>query len=306
MTNAEIAVLRPGDTSKTTPFTIAIIANPALVRLKGSGTFVVDPVIATKANFVACAAYVVQCLYGTLPGQSEQLLAAPAIAPNVRIISVFVTGLPAINTNSLVAEDNVSNIAETRRTMFDPFLTTHAPGEVADVAYAVTASPTHTGASAWFTTDDDTQPGIPFTIDGLRMFHRYARIIPGTVVLPVTSNSLTALHEFQHALSSYSNGSIVDLYVDDGPGFNSKAGRPIPLQFANYNGTVYASDLYRDGIRYPPSWLSYHSDPHDSSNPVIMDDYWLGGGGATPSICQNDKITRQFLQDRMIAKIGRP
>jgi hypothetical protein len=306
MSGVVIGELRMGDTSKTNPFTIAIIANPALERPKGSGTFVIDPIVARKPDFDACAAYVVECLYGTLPGQSEQLLAPPMIAPNVRIISVFVSGLPAIHANSLVAEDDVSNIAEPRRTLFEPFVNTYATGELVDVAYAVTASPTHTRASAWFTTDDDVRPGDPFTIDGLTMYHRHFQVVPGTVALPVTSTSLTALHEFQHALSSYTNGSIVDLYVDDGPGFNSKTGRPIPADFAYYNGTIYASDLIRCGLNYPPTWSSYHSDPHDPTNPVVMDNYWLGGSGATPNVCRNDKITQQFLQDRLIAKINRP
>ncbi len=259
-----------------------------------------------KSDFDACAAYVIECLYGTLPGEAEQLLTPPAIAPNARIISLFVSGLPAIQANSLVAEDNVSNIAEPRRTLFEPFLSTHAAGEVADVAYAVTASPTHTRASAWFTTDDDTRPGDPFTLDGLTMYHRYFQVVPGTVALPVTSTSLTALHEFQHALSSYTNGSVVDLYVDDGPGFNCKTGRPIPPNFAGYSGTTYASDLSRNGIGYPTGWSSYQPDPHDPTNPVVMDDYWLGGSGVTPNACQNDKITRQFLQDRLISRINRP
>lgn len=306
MNGTATTVLRPGDTSKINPFTIAIIANPALERPKGSGAFVVDPIVAMKSNFDACAAYIVECLFGTLPGQAERLLAPPAIAPNVRIISVFVTGLSAADANSLVAEDNVSDLVEARRTRFDPFLSTHAAGETADVAYAVTASPTHTRASAWYTTDDDLRPGDPFTINGSSRVHRYFHLVPGTVALPVSSTSLTALHEFQHALSSYSNGSVVDLYVDDGPGLNSEVGRPIPAQFAIYNGSSYASDMLRDGLGYPPTWSSYHPEPHDPTNPVVMDNYWLGGGGATPNVCQNDKLTRQFLQDRLIAKMKRP
>jgi hypothetical protein len=68
MSDPVIEELRKGDTSKTNPFTIAIIANPALERPKGSGVFVLDPIVARKSDFDACAAYVIECLYGTLPG----------------------------------------------------------------------------------------------------------------------------------------------------------------------------------------------------------------------------------------------
>lgn len=46
MSDPVMEELRKGDTSKTNPFTIAIIANPALERPKGSGVFVVDPIVA--------------------------------------------------------------------------------------------------------------------------------------------------------------------------------------------------------------------------------------------------------------------
>jgi hypothetical protein len=301
-----IKELRPGDRTKSCPFTIAIVSNPALESPSGSGHFVVDPITSNQAAFDTCAAYVNDCLFGRLPGQAEQLLNDPAVAPGVRVVSLFISGLAAVDSNALVAEDSAqkSDLVMTRRIRFKPFLAAYRLS--ADVVYAVTGSTTHTRASSYFTTDDDGKGGVPFTLDGAQYFHRYENLIPGTVALPVTSQSLTALHEFGHALSSYSNGMIVDLYVDDGPGVNSKRSRPIPPTFATYNGAGYATDAARDSLGYPPLWQSYHCALIDAGYPAVMDNYWRGGGGATPDSCQHDQITRQFLKDRLLAKIGRP
>jgi hypothetical protein len=301
-----IKVLRQGDATKPDPFTIVIASNPALEAPWKSNTFVVDPITAAQPAFDACADYVVDSLFGTLPGQAEALLADPAIGPRVKIVSLFISGLNPEDSNSLVAQDGVSNIAIARRTVFSPFLGRY--GLQADVAYAVTSSPTHTRASAWFTSDDDTRGGVAFSLDGSTYVHRYHHVIPGTIALPVTSKSLTALHEFGHALSSYTNGSIVDLYIDDGPGLNSKIGRPIPAgpaSFSTYNGTGMQTDLTRDGLGYPAGWQSYHCELNDTAYPAVMDNYWLAGGGATPESCQHDKITRKFLIDRLLAKVSR-
>ncbi len=301
--NPDIRVVRPGDTGKANPFTIAIVSNPALEQPYQSGTFAVDPITGDPSSFDGCVAYIDDVLFGNLPGQAEKLFADPAIAPAVRILSVFVTGLPASDSTSLVGEDDgVSDTVIPRRTAFIPFLANL--GLHADVAYAVTASPTHQRASAWFTSDDDARGGVPFTIDGVQHFHRYYNLIPGTIALPVSSTSLTALHELGHALSSYSNGSVLDLYVDSNPGLNVRRGRPIPATFATYNGTPMATDPVRDGLGYTTGWQSYHCELLDPANPAIMDDYWQAPGGS--NACRHDRITRQFLKDRLLAKISRP
>jgi len=301
--SSNIIVHRAGNSKKPNPFTIVIVSNPALESTRGSGHFVIDPITANHAAFASCAAYIETSLFGGLPGQAPALLADPAIAPEVRVVSLFVTGLAAVDANCLVAEDNVSNLVMTRRTRFVPFLASY--GLSGDVIYAVTGSTSHTRASAYFTSDDDAQPGNGFSLDGVAFCHRYEYIIPGTIALPVGSTSITAVHEFGHALSSYSNGMIVDLYVDDGPGVNSKRARPIPPSFANYDGTVMGSDPVRDGLGYPVGWQSYHCELLVKANPAIMDDYWLAPGGV-PEACQHDRITEQFLKDRLLAKISRP
>jgi hypothetical protein len=297
-----VTVLNPGDTTKPNPFTICIVANPALEAPWQSRQFVVDPITLSNAAFNGCAKYIQDVLFGNLPGQRELFLADPAIAPKIRVVTLFVSGLPALDANSLVAQDADSNLLVARRVAFQPFLVRY--GLVADVAYGVSASTTHTRASAWFTSDDDARPGVGFTLDGVALAHRYYCLIPGTVGIHVTATSMTALHEFGHALSSYSNGMVVDLYVDSNPALNCKAGRPIPPQFANYNAATLASDPLRDTLGYPPGWNSYHCELLDSGFPALMDDYWLAPD-SVPEHCQHDRITRQFLTDRIRAKIQR-
>lgn len=302
MSANQIKVIHQGDTSKANPFTIVIIANPALEAPWNSGTFVVDPIITNQAKFDACVKYIDDALMGKLPNQSEKFIADPTIAPKIRMVSLFISGLPAQHSNSLVGQDGVSNMLIARRNVFVPFLA--GQGLKADVAYAVTQSDSHTRASAWYTSDDDGQGGVSFTLDGATFYHRYFNIVPGTVAIHSTSTSLTALHEFGHALSSYSNGSVVDLYVDSGPALNNKNMRPIPGNFAVYNGTNMVSDPTRDGLSYPANWTSYHCELIDSSFPAVMDNYWQAHDGI-PEHCRHDKITRQFLMDRLRAKISR-
>jgi hypothetical protein len=300
--NPVVKILAAGDTSKTNPFTIGIIANPALEAPYQSGQFMADPITANQASFDASASYIQNVLFGALANQREVFLADPGIAPKVRLFSIFVAGLPIQGSNSLVGQDSVSELLIARRNAFRPFL--KGFGLDADVVYAVSASATHTRASAWFTSDDDAQPGVNFTLDGAAFTHRYYSLIPGTVAMHVTASSMTALHEFGHALSSYSNGMVVDLYVDSNPALNCKSGRPIPPQFADYNGTAYNSDPTRDTLGYPKGWQSYHCELNDPGFPALMDDYWLAPDHV-PEHSQHDKITRQFLTDRVRAKLQR-
>lgn len=53
-TTSGIKVLREG-AKKANPFTIAIVANPALETPWKSGTFVVDSVMTAPADFYTCA-----------------------------------------------------------------------------------------------------------------------------------------------------------------------------------------------------------------------------------------------------------
>lgn len=300
--NPVIKVLNAGDNTKPDPFTIAIIANPALEAPWNTGQFVLDPITFDPKAFDAAAQYIFDVLFGRLANQREQFLADPAIAPKIRVVSLLVEDLNAEDANSLAAQDTDSNLLIARRTIFSPFLKRYGLG--ADVAYAVSASTKHTRASAWYTSDDDARGGVPFQLDGLSLFHRYYCRIPGTVAIHASATSMTALHEFGHALSSYSNGMVVDLYVDSGPALNCKTGRPIPPKFAMYDTAQNASDLKRDSLGYQAGWKSYHCELIDPGSPALMDDYWQAPD-RVPEHSQHDRITRQFLSDRVRAKIGR-
>ena len=302
MPNPDTRILRNGDT-KPDPFTICIVANPALEAPWQTGQFIIDPIMGAQADFDACAAYIVQSLFGALPNQREQLLGDPAIAPLVRVVSLFESGLPAADATSLAGQDPNSVMLIARRTRFRAFLA--ARNLIADVVYAVSKADTHTRASTWFTSDDDAQGGVPFTLDGQSLTHRFHNLIPGTIAMHSTATSLTALHEFHHAISSYTNGSIVDLYVDSNPALNCRRGRPIPPGFATYNGTPMASDPVRDGLGYPPGWQSYHCELNNPSLPAIMDNYFRAAPASDPNQCENDRITRQFVLDRVRAKLSR-
>jgi hypothetical protein len=291
--------------AKPNPFTIAIVANPVLEAPWQSGAVMVDPIIGQLAAFQAAAAYIDSSLFGGLPGQREVILAEPSIAPSIRVVSLYDDALPTDLAHALVAQDGSSNTLVARRNVFKAFLGGYPAYKIqADVVYAVSASASHTRASAWFTSDDDGQGGVSFTLDGATFVHRFCNLIPGTVAIPVTSTSLTAIHEFGHAISSYTNGMILDLYVDSNPGFNNKQGRPIPAAFSSYGGTAFPSDPARDGLGYPPAWSSYHCGLIDPLTPAVMDNYWLSSVGSV--VCQHDQVTRQFILDRVLAKTGRP
>jgi hypothetical protein len=299
--NPVVQVLQTGDMSKTDPFTIIFVANPAVEAPWNSGTFMTDPIMSDQQAFDDCVRYACDCLLGNLPGQIEGLLADPEIGPKIRIVSVFQVGLSEADDNALVGQDSVSNLLIARRDVFVPFLA--RLGLQVDVAYAVSKSASHNRASAWFTSDNDAGPGYNFTLDGVTRSHRFYNLIPGTVALHTTSRSLTPLHEFGHALSSYTNGMVVDLYVDSDTALNNKRGRPIPPQYGNYSGEEIETDFSRDGIGYPSSWQSYHCERLALDVPAVMDNYFLSPRGA--EACVHDKVTREFLRDRLLAKLDR-
>jgi hypothetical protein len=123
-------------------------------------------------------------------------------------------------------------------------------------------------------------------------------------MLTVPEKSLTALHEFGQPLSSYSNGSVVDLYVDSSAGLNNKRGRPIPATFATSSGIALPVDMARDGLGYPAGWQSYHCELIAPAVPAVMDNYWAAPSGV-PEHCLHDRITGQFLGERLLVKICR-
>jgi hypothetical protein len=301
-----IKTLRPGDSSKPDPYTIVIVANPALEKGEDSDKFEADPITKQQSEFDDCASYINRCLFGELEGQRERFLSNPSVRDRIKVVSLFVTGLRSTSDNSLITRDHGLLIA--RRNNFVQFLSRYSLS--ADVAFAISASKHHKGASAWATTDDASRSGVEFTLDGRRYFHRHHCRIPGTVAMHAESDSLTAAHEFGHASSSYSDGYLSDIYVDlhdedvHKPVINKRWGRPIPDQFCTYDDSSYRSDQKRDGLGYPAAWKSYHCELSDPELPAIMDNYTAAADERADE-CQHDRITRQFLLDRIRAKCAR-
>ncbi len=281
------------------PYTLCIIANPWIEAPEKSGTFVADPMVLNEAAFDTQVDYIQQSIFGRLPGQAESAFAD--LAADFRVISIFDADRPRKDSNCLVAHDN-TNIVIARQDKFAPFLRSvpvAGMGKLrADVAFAVTASATHDRSSAWFTLDNDGLDGRDFTIDDQEMTHRPDNSMPGAVALHITATSIVALHEFGHAASSWTNGMVTDLYLDGGVGLNKKRPQPMPAQFCIYDGTPYATAPNRGGtLAYPADWTSYHSELSDPAYPAVMDDFWKSAGG--PEKCRHDRLTRQFLLDRI-------
>lgn len=305
MTTPTTRVLKSGNTTKADPFTVCFIANPSLESPEGSRHFIADPILSSQSDFDDCVDYAVDCLFGDLPGQQERLLDPLDIRHAVRVVSLFTPGLPAVDANGLVAEQDpgLGELISCRRTVVRPFLARF--GLDADIVFAISASTTHTHATAWDTTDDNSRSGVPFVLDGVTLYHRHHAVVPGTIALHVTDRDVTPLHEFQHAMGSYTNGQIADLYHPHGYALNKRQGRPIPVDFSTYEGTAYPSDPSRDGIGYSTGWTSYHCELHFPSAPALMDNYYLAPPPLSPLDCENDRITRAFLHDRLRAKINR-
>jgi hypothetical protein len=65
---------------------------------------------------------------------------------------------------------------------------------------------------------------------------------------------------------------------------------------------AFVTDDVRDGLGYPATWQSFHCELVDPTNPAVMDDYTRAGDALN---CRHDAISRPFLVDRIVAKVGR-
>lgn len=296
-----VTILRPGDINKANPFTVCLVGNPFLEAPRDSGQLMPDPVMQAKPQFDRTVQYIQDALFCRLPNQVEPALSDPRLAANVRVVEIWEPNLPKLPENALVAQDYASDQLWSRRLVCRDFV--RARDVEADVIFAISASRSHTRATTWYATDDDGAGGVAFLYDQQQRQHCFETLVPGCVALHVSAESLTALHEFHHAMSSYTNGALVDLYVESPPEINCKRGRPIPQLFVIYNGHQYTSDQNRDSSGYPPGSQRYHSEPIDATRMVVMDNYW----NSNPSeACANDRLTRQFVLDRILAKMARP
>jgi hypothetical protein len=219
----------------------------------------------------------------------------------VRVLSLRITGLPPTSANALVGESAFGRMLVPRRSELVAFGAGLLP-PVVDILIAVSDSPKYTRESAWATTDDIGKAGTPFSLDKAAGMHWHFPDIPGTAALHKTTRSMTPLHEFGHAASSFNSGFVQDLYMDAKKDeINCRVGRPIPGTFRTYNGASFASDATRGTLGYPPSWTSYHCD-RAAPPPSLMDDYTVA---PNPLACRFDRISAAYLRDRLVAKIGR-
>ena len=203
----------------------------------------------------------------------ESLLRTDNIDRLIRFATIFDTTRSA-NTNTALVHEITPDLLEPQRTLTEGFVSPY--GERADVVYCISASTTHTRASAWFGDDDLATTTHTCTPDGTtRRSGRYA-VVPGSVALStlMDATGLTALHEFGHAASDFTNGMVTDLYVDPTrTGFvvNKKMRAlttdPVPANFATVDTTTYTADAARDSIGYPSDWLSYHPNLQVTGRP---------------------------------------
>lgn len=302
---AVVRLLAPGE-SKPAPFTLVFVANPAILN-PATGAVGSDPILTDRPGYHSVVSHALNELFlGT-----EDLLRRTGFESRVRIVSLFDAIRPATIGNALAAEVPASIMMETRRDELAPFLASHHL--VADLVFVIHASPTHSRASAWFTTDDEARPSAAFSYDGNVCQHGQFARIPGSVAIPVNvpRNAPIILHEFCHAASECKQGKVVDLYIDRhavdlgfliNKKFRAAAGDPIPAVFADYNGVRFDADLAGPHAAYASSWKSYHPGRTDPAWPNLMDDYWAA---SSPCRCCLDPLTRTYLRDRLETKLAR-
>lgn len=299
---ANVRVLQAGAAkpSGVWPYTLCIIANPWIESQRNSNEFIADPITNNEPAFEEKVRYILDTLAGLLPGQAERMFAP--LLPQWRVITIFDRDRERKSKNALVYQDNTNMVVPRQKVFADFLKSVRLPGIGklrADVAVAVSASATHVRSSALATLDDDSVTGRPFTIDGNRMVHRTQNRLPGAVALHFRAQTLVGLHEFSHAASSWTNGVIGDLYDDAGDALNKRRGRPIPGTFCVYDGTSFATAPNRGGgLPYRDGSQLFHCEQADPAFPVVMDNYSEAAGGRAES-CRHDRLTRQFLLDRV-------
>ena len=284
-------------------YTIAFVANPG-IEAEAGGTFSADPVLTDRTGYHAALG---ECLSNFFT-VTEDLLRRAGRDRSMRIVSVFDETRGATAVTSLAHEVD-PNLMETRRNQLKSFLGGY--GVTADIVFVLHGSTTHDRATAWFTTDDSSRPGVASTFDGTSRTHGRFPRTPGSAAVAISfdTTGLTPLHEFGHAVSDFDNGMVIDQYVDGTrTGFvvnkkmRAQATDAVPATFATYDGTTYDSDSARDGIGYPSTWRSFHPELIDASRPNLMDNYWLA---TAPQQCRLDELTDDYLDDRLQAKLGR-
>jgi hypothetical protein len=308
--NSQIRVLQSGDISKSNPYTILIVNNPSFTERNWYGKFKPhrDPINNLFDKYNASVNYIYANLFANLPEQAEKFLADDSIRDKIRVISIWKNDLAANDENSLV---QIKGQFEARQIVIINFinrLNTDFPdlNINPDVVFAVTGyDDDGLQPSAYWSIDDEKKGGILFTFDGQSYKHCFYSTYPGMVAIHADHRSMKALHEFSHAVSSSPNGYISDLYNDNdndlksliiNKKINDKYKDVPPREFGVYNNIPYFSDFYRDN----DAKNTIHAERINSEFPALMDNY-----NSSPFQSQHDKLSRQFLLDRIRAKISR-
>ena len=267
------------------------------------GDFIDDPIQNDSTGFLSSLNTISKSLEGSFPGQKEPAYIDSRFRPEIRLEVIEFDGANDLNRCFVTHRDDL--IVARQQEITD---LTDEIGVTADIVYAVSGSYLTNRASAWFTYDDDSKSGAKYTYDGTTMYHRAWPLAPGSIGIHSSCRPMTVVHEFGHAISSFQNGMIVDLYEDNPLGINKKKPRPgspaATFNFANYNLANYNWDPGRGGIGYPAQWSSYHCELTAPLLPAMMDNYWRAPSGQQIS-CRHDQITSAFIRDRMKAKLVR-
>lgn len=292
---------------KSSPYTVALIANPILQLANGAG-FIADPISYDRPGFHDIVRF---CLTNLLT-LDEVLLTQDDMDASIRFVAIADPVFGSDVDNYCLVREGSGNLIVARQGVFNEYISRYF--ETADVAFAITGSTTHTRATARFAGDDESEAGTAFTFDGDDYEHGHFPRIPGACTISRYSNQggLTALHEFGHMASDLDNGLVADLYVDGGPSsrlvvnkkWRDDASDPVPDNHSNYDGVTAPSDPDRDGLGYPSDWRSYHAELIDPDLPNLMDNYWRAPSGRTQE-CRLDEHTFSWFTDRLRAKINR-
>lgn len=269
----------------------------------------VDPIMGLKSDFEKCVNYVEKSLFTGLPQQREVPLKDPRIGPKVRLLSLFHIGAPLQESNCFVSYNKIARYLVPRRETIKKFLASEAIS--ADIVIAVSGYedqvlPSPNRSTAFAATDDMDSAAASFSLDGKVYKHFSRSIIPGTIALAYKAGSLTTPHEFMHAMGSFQNLQIADLYTPPFAGaesINQKSGTPPPPIFAKYRDNPFGTDQ-----DIPLAGNGYHCERSKTDRVSMMDNFFSGfNNGKIPGgiDCENDKITRKFVTDRILHKLNR-
>lgn len=308
---------------KESKFNIAMVANPGIQETGKTGDdtpFLKDDILKDRPAFHRRVIRILESLFDS----ADDSLRDEEIEPYLRVFTLFDDSLTNDADNSLLrkgANFNTDNIVGPRSIdlpdLLNNFLGKYE--EKADVVVAV--SKLNFRCSAWFTTDDTT--GTEYTLDDNT--YKYGTNIksPGSFgdtiyLLPENRkyDKLTPIHEFLHAMSEKDRGRITDLYEDSyyssdiNVNKRKKSGANIPAVFGKLDNMSYNSDTPgggytgRGGLGYPGADginTTYGPELVDNSSCNVMDNFTRSTVDSTK--CRLDKLTHQYVMDRLKAKI---